>query len=92
MKKKKHGKTHSKNTAIKPPVMEAARPTLCSVQNSCTGPCPCPAMKPVLAEKERLVASLLKEKARLLEELAKAEAEQRELEQMLIVRQRKERR
>ncbi len=91
MKRKKPSKNLSTKTAIKPPVMETERQPLCSVQ-TCAGPCPCPALKPVLEEKEREIASLHKERARLLEEIAKAEAEQREIEQMLLARQRKEHR
>jgi hypothetical protein len=74
MKKKKPSKSLSTKTAIKPQVMETGRSSLCSVQ-SCTGPCPCPALQAAL------------------DEIARLQAEQRELErleQMLLARQRKD--
>ena len=87
MRKKKPSKSLSKKTTIQHPAMEPERQPLCSVQNSCTGPCP--ALKAALAEKARLEASLLKGKTRLFEEKARLEAEQRELQRMLLARQRK---
>jgi hypothetical protein len=55
MKKKKPSKNLSKNI-IKLPAAKPGQPLLCSAQNSCTGPCPCPALQAALDEIARLEA------------------------------------
>jgi len=85
MRKKKSIKNLSNNTSIQPPAMELERQHLCSVQNSCTGSCPCPALKAALAKRARLEA----EQTELLRML---EAESAELQRMLFGRQWNDRR
>lgn len=91
MNKKKASKTLSKKTIIRPSAVEPKRQPLCPAQNSCVNSrtsCPCPTLKAMLKEEARL----LEEKARLLKEKARLEAESAELQNILLARQRKDRR